>query len=167
MLRHRLSTVALLVLLAVLVGDLVIDYPKLPARIASNFDWAGTPNGWMSRQQFLIVTAVLILVFVGMFISVAGIARLPDDKLNLPNKDYWLAPQRRSQTMHMLCEWMRWFLVLTLSVLVLAIVTAVHANLSAVPHFAGSVFVAMLALLCAAPVMIAWLICRLQAKPAA
>lgn len=167
MLRHRLSTVALLALLAVLVGDLVLDYPKLPARVASHFDWAGAPNGWMSRQQFLIVTAVLIVVFVSLFVGVARIARLPDEKLNLPNKDYWLAPERRGKTMHLLCEWMRWFLVLTLSVLVLAIVAAVHANLSPVPHFERGVVVAMLALLCAAPVMIAWLIWRLQAKPAA
>lgn len=52
--------------LPILVLDFASVWQKLPDRVATHFDLAGQPNGWMSRQEALLVilgvsTAVLII----------------------------------------------------------------------------------------------------------
>ena len=48
-------------------------------------------------------------------------ALLPSWMINLPHRDYWLAPERRYETF----QWLRWFL-LWVSCLETAFLTAIH-----------------------------------------
>ncbi len=80
-----------------------INYPALPERVATHFSGDGRADGWMSRASFaqfqLGLTGALALLFVGIgwLIKV-----LPTDAINLPRREFWLAPMRRAETIHIL-----------------------------------------------------------------
>ena len=75
------------------IAQCVHDFPLLPDRLASHFAASGMPNGWMSKQQFFIIYAVVLVpaLVIEFWVS-HRIANKPNAKLNLPNKEYWLAP---------------------------------------------------------------------------
>ena len=82
----------LLALVAVQIGWY---WPRLPDTIASHFDATGRPNGWMSREAFIGVYLGVVLLLTFIF---SAIRFVPASLWNLPNKEYWLAPERRAQT---------------------------------------------------------------------
>ena len=71
----------------------------LPARVATHFDSAGLPNGWMERDVHLMFSVGLVAFLSALFLLARfSITRLPPSRLNIPNKAYWLAPERRDET---------------------------------------------------------------------
>ena len=72
---------------------------SLPAYVASHFAGDGTANGYMPRSAYvafmLIVSISLPLV---IFASARVLPHVPASLLNLPHREYWLAPERRAQT---------------------------------------------------------------------
>jgi len=86
---------------------MVYSYPLLTDLVASHFDAAGQPNGWMARGPFIAlyagVVALLTIVFciMGLFIR-----KVPPHLINLPYRDYWLAPERREASCFYLQDWM-------------------------------------------------------------
>jgi uncharacterized membrane protein len=72
----------------------------LPERVATHFGPNGTPNGWQTHEgyiRFTLIFGTAIPAFVlGTFLL---IRRLNGWGLNIPHKDYWLAPERRQDTM--------------------------------------------------------------------
>jgi serine/threonine-protein kinase len=104
------SRVVFVLLLIVAVALMVVYYPQLPERMASHFDGAGRANGWSSKAFFFGVQVfVLLLVTVCFAILPRRIQTLPPDKINLPNKSYWLAPERREATMASVVSAITWF----------------------------------------------------------
>ncbi|WP_313022822.1 hypothetical protein [Mobilicoccus sp.] len=70
-----------------------------PDGVASHVGLDGTVNGWGTRAGFLGVNAWLaLLLLVVMPIVVKAAIRPPATFLNMPNRDYWLAPERRDAT---------------------------------------------------------------------
>jgi len=69
--------------------------------VASHFDSAGQANAWMDHSTYLIFS---IAVGIGLPIFIIGggyVLRFLPDKygmLNIPHRDYWLAPERRDET---------------------------------------------------------------------
>jgi len=105
-------------------------YPQLPPVVASHFDGAGTANGWSSRNVFFAVYLTMIAMLVGIFIWLphwsGAVGKL---RMNIPNREYWLTPQRQQQTMQF---FRRQMMVLGIAHLLLAIYTmqlAILANL--------------------------------------
>jgi hypothetical protein len=49
---------------------------------------------------------VVVLLFLG---AASSFPKYPDSRLNLPNKDYWLAPQRREETFASITGHLLWF----------------------------------------------------------
>jgi hypothetical protein len=86
------------------------SYGDLPARVASHFDAAGHPNGWMSRDgvvDFTLGLGILMPAFV--LATMAGAGWLPSHLVNLPNREYWLAPERRPAVRRVLLCFGLWF----------------------------------------------------------
>ncbi len=74
-------------------------YPLMPERMASHFDASGKPNGWTHPKGFVAIYAlVVVLLWVIFILTPRLLFLLPDSMINLPNKKYWLAPERRMQT---------------------------------------------------------------------
>ena len=93
----------LLLVLVVAGGFVWLTGGDLPPVVASHFGPGGNANGFMGRGTYTalmlaVVVAVPALVgFSGQLVRV-----LPLRLVNLPNKQYWLAPQRRAATLESL-----------------------------------------------------------------
>jgi uncharacterized membrane protein len=113
----------------------VHDFPLLPDRLASHFAASGVPNGWMTKSQFFITYALMIVpaLVVEFWVS-HRIANKPDAKLNLPNKEYWLAPERRGETFAYFESFFAWYGCAFLSVVVFAMGLAMRANFDTSPQ---------------------------------
>jgi hypothetical protein len=96
------------------VACLLASLPFLPERLATHFDGAGRPNGWMSRTGHLAFTLSLgtglPLAMVG---SCFAVRYLPSRMINIPRREYWLAPERRVLTSAYLLRHSLWLGCLT------------------------------------------------------
>ncbi len=90
--------VALAISYLIFFGCLAATLGELPARMATHFDFAGRANGWMGREGyvgFICGMAIGVPLFmVGITVLTGRLGR----GLNIPHKDYWLAPERRAAT---------------------------------------------------------------------
>jgi uncharacterized membrane protein len=78
---------------------------SLPAIVASHFDGAGRANGTAMRadyRAFMTAFVVLLPLFVASVFSLVG--KLPASSMNLPNREYWLAPERVAETKRVLVK---------------------------------------------------------------
>lgn len=87
-------------LLAVAPAFLLATVVALPDRIPTHFGAGGMPDGWMTRSGY---TAFMLAFTVALPILVAAaIGVLPSFAprlVNLPNRDHWLAPERRDDSL--------------------------------------------------------------------
>jgi uncharacterized membrane protein len=90
--------VALFGYAAFLVG-MVATYARLPERMASHFGADGVANGWMTRDgYFWFMVGIVTFVSLTMLAAFGSIRFLPNSMINIPRRDYWLAPERRDET---------------------------------------------------------------------
>ena len=97
--RLLLGVAIWVVLLMTAAGDLAWHYPQLPARVATHFDAHGLADGWSSRSA-LLTTSIVTLVVMSL---VAGglqllVRFLPASLINVPHREFWLAPARAEGT---------------------------------------------------------------------
>ena len=103
--------------------------------MASHFNAHGVPNGWQPKPAFFILIGVVIIIpAIPAFIVPRRFLSMPPDKINLPNKSYWLAPERRAETGRFFSAQMVWFGCALLFLLLYAMSQAIDANLPGVGH---------------------------------
>jgi uncharacterized membrane protein len=96
-------------LVAVLALQGFIYFPKLPDRMASHFDGAGLPNGYQSKEMFfLMLYGILFAISALLAYAVPALISSKPEITNLPNKGYWLAPERRAATLDFLTAHFAW-----------------------------------------------------------
>ena len=111
-LRSSLHFLALVCAAALFVW---ITSPTLPPIVASHFDGAGTADGFMTRQFYtwfmlaFVVGLPLVLVYLP-----TCLLRSPRARINVPNREHWLAPERKEDTIEFLCRHMTRFGLLLL-----------------------------------------------------
>jgi uncharacterized membrane protein len=94
---------AALVLIACAAVFIALSSRSLPALVATHFDAAGRANGYLAREPY-IALMLLITVVVPLLVVIIP-TRLfshPEVRINLPNREYWLAPERRAETIRFL-----------------------------------------------------------------
>jgi uncharacterized membrane protein len=124
------SRVVFAALLVVAAALMAVYYPQLPERMASHFDGAGHANGWTTKAFFFgVQTFVMLLVTLCFAILPQRIQKLPPDKFNLPNKDYWLAPERRAATIASVISAITWFGCATLVFMIAVTWLVIRVNL--------------------------------------
>ncbi len=97
-------------LLGIIVLQALVYYPRLPAQLASHFDARGLPDGWSSKSAYFALQALIVLVLTLCFAALpTWLEGAPVRLVNLPNKDYWLAPERRGATMARVASALTWF----------------------------------------------------------
>ena len=122
------------------------DFPLLPNRLASHFDAAGTPNGWMDKSQFFMIYAVMLVpALIVEFRVSRSIANKPAASLRLPNKEYWLAPKRRARTLAYFESFFAWYGCALLFVEVFAMALAMRANFVPQPQLPTAPIVSLIA----------------------
>ncbi len=81
----------------------------LPERMASHFVASGAADGFMLRGSYLatmLLAAVLLPAALGELIG--ALSRLGGGA-RIPNRDYWLAPERRERSLAYMQSHARWF----------------------------------------------------------
>lgn len=92
-------TAILLCLMAFAVAFISYTTQYLPDVVGTHFGARNQADGWMRRNGYLIFTLSFV-VGIPAFVTVL-IGTLPrkyPNWTNLPNKDYWLAPARRNDS---------------------------------------------------------------------
>lgn len=119
-------------------------YPQLPQVVAAHFDGAGVANDWSSRDVFFAIYLAMIALLAGVF---ELLPRLSGERgklrMNIPNREYWLAPERQQQTLLFI---RRQMMILGIVHLLLAIYTvqlAIIANLHQAGQLHGSIIWAL------------------------
>jgi serine/threonine-protein kinase len=98
--------------------------------MASHFNARGVANGWQTKSAFFsVLIGVSVLAAVVGFGIPRIITLLPPEFINLPNKRYWLAPERRAETMDFLNGYFAWFGCALFAVILFTIDFAIKANL--------------------------------------
>ena len=98
---------------------------QLPERVATHFGASGEANGWMTRGGHVQFTLIMGLIVPGAFLGIfALIRRFQGRSLNIPHKDYWLAPERRQQTFDFIQRQGFWF-----AALLIAFFAAIHESI--------------------------------------
>ena len=123
----------------------------LPVLVASHFGTSGTANGFMPRTFYVRFMLAFVFGLPALMILATWLA-LGSSKarINLPNGDYWLAPERRAGTIAFLRVCLLWFGVLLVTFLCYAHWLVVLANRVQPAHLAESWFVGGLAVFVAA-----------------
>lgn len=110
---RRLAPAVLVIAFAAFLLTLMITMPMLPLRMATHFDIAGRPDGWMSRTQHLIFMTGFGIGFPAIILGCCWSARyLPNSAINLPHKDYWLSSERRDASVDFLFHYSFWLAAL-------------------------------------------------------
>lgn len=106
----------------------------MPGVMATHFGASGAPNGWQTKGQFFFLEIVLLAVCLLIGFGVPYImSKAPPSLINLPNKDFWLAPVRREHTLAVFRIQMAWFACALLTFLIVVNQLVFNANQS-VPH---------------------------------
>ncbi|MES2931929.1 MAG: hypothetical protein V4805_00355 [Pseudomonadota bacterium] len=119
----------------------------LPAMVASHFSSAGIADSAMPRAVYIgFMLGVLIgLPTLMVFLSRFAISR-PNARINLPNREIWLAPEYRAQTIAVLRNGITGYRVWLLTFLCYMHWLVVCANQSPTPHLSQAWFIGGLAL---------------------
>jgi hypothetical protein len=154
---HRL-TLPLTLLLASMAGmilTLLWAAQALPPQVASHFNAAGQPDDWMTRSAHLtLMTLIGLALPLGMLAIFWGVRYLPASIINLPHREYWLAPPRRSGAMETVFLFGLWFAVLQ-SLLFLGVhVLVIQANLAQPVQLSSLAWLLLVAFLLA---VVVWL----------
>lgn len=128
-------------LLVLVVVQSIYHYPQLPERVASHFDANGRPNGWMTRDTFIGfywgMAGLAALIFLGL---PRFLRRAPNKRINLPRREYWLAPERRAETVAYLGRQLLWMGSATLMFSIGVFHLAIQANLTDAPRLSPAAF---------------------------
>ncbi len=82
------------------VAQLAYFYPRLPEQVPTHFGPDNRADAWGDKQAFAITYAGVLGGLTALFLGLALLLRrLPDGAVNIPNREYWLAPELRAQTM--------------------------------------------------------------------
>jgi Protein of unknown function (DUF1648) len=97
---NRLPITLFWLLVALFVSYVISSSSVLPKQMATHFDGGGMPNGWMSRNGYI---RFMLAFGLGVPFFVVGLhyllARYAGNQFNIPNREYWLAPERRADTL--------------------------------------------------------------------
>lgn len=130
---------------------------SLPPVVASHFGASGAANGFMSRSVYLgFMLAVVVLVPTLVALSGQLARLLPASLVNLPNRKYWLAPERKASTATELAKLSLFPACLILVLLCFVHWQVVQASLSQSRQLAAVPFWVGLALFAIA--IVAWLV---------
>jgi serine/threonine-protein kinase len=127
----KTSGLLLLVLLvAVGFGMNGYFYSRLPPEVASEFGFSGEPKRFMAKGTFLIFNLATLTLLPLFMLGLGWIStKLPKWMIDLPNKDYWLAPERIKETASGIFDFILWQAVGVVALLTSVLGCAILANL--------------------------------------
>jgi uncharacterized membrane protein len=115
---------------------------SLPDIVAAHFGASGRANGFMPRVAYVwLMLGIVALVPLLLALIPIQAIRNPDARINLPNREYWLAPERRAATIEYLSRQAVRFSTMLLAFLCYAHWLVVRANDAASPDLPSHWFI--------------------------
>ncbi len=127
-------------LVALAILQIVYYYPQMPDLVASHFDGLGTPNDWSGRNGFFGIYLAMLMLLVLVFIYVPGWSeKRVKFGMKIPNREYWLAPERLEQTREFFRRQMLVMGVVHLSLAIFVVQLVIQANFDQAPRLDQSI----------------------------
>ena len=106
-------------------------YPKLPYKVAIHFNASGFPDNF-SDKLFSALMQVGVVIFMALVVLVSDyfVKHGSDNFINIPNRKYWLAPERRERTIDLLSSFVYWLGILTNLFLIFVSQRIINVNLN-------------------------------------
>jgi hypothetical protein len=138
---------------AVVLGQLYLAYlallawsvGQMPERVAGHFGLTGRADRWMGRTGYLLSMTLLGLGLPLVLVVLTALPGLSLHGINLPHRDFWLAPERIGETRAFLLAHSLWFGCLALSFLAGIHFLVVRANRQAPPRLSMPLLLLLLA----------------------
>ncbi len=93
----------------VVTAFIVATTGQLPDRVASHFGAGNLPNGWMTHDRYLAFIFAFAVLLPAIVVAGVGIVPfLSPRRINIPHREYWLAPERRAATLTTLASRACW-----------------------------------------------------------
>lgn len=134
--KLRLAHLASLLLALVVV---VWAHDGLPDRVATHFGVDGVADGWGSRStSVILLCGTVVLSTLLLWGTAALVAVVPTQLMNIPNRSWWLAPERKDHTVALIGAWAYGFGALVNLFLAWVTLQVASANRATPPHLDGS-----------------------------
>ena len=128
---ERTPVTVLLLLAAVAAVQMIHYYPQLPDTLAVHFGASGEPDGWSGKTEFVVLYGAMEAFFVLLGFGLAWMLRkIPASYVNIPNREYWLADERRPETVEFISNHVIWIQAATLGFLIAIAQSVFLANMS-------------------------------------
>ena len=133
-----------------------------PGQMAAHFNIQGNPDRFVSKAEFFWFEFQIMLIVVGISILLQLLpVVLPPNLINMPNREYWLAPERREETIDRLNSFAAIMFGVILLMIHAVFEISVYANLQTPIFFNAKL---MLPFMVASFVAIGWMLFRLMAS---
>ena len=101
-----------------------------PEQMAAHFDIQGSPDRFVPKAEFFWFQIKTLLIVIGVSLPPQVLFLvMPVELINMPNRDYWLAPERRNDTVERLSSFGAMMFAIILLVVQIGFELAVSANL--------------------------------------
>ena len=99
-LRYRIALGLFFVITISFLGFVLWGHGQLPERVPIHFDFGGNPDRVSVKAELTIVNlSVGILMLLCFGVGAMLIEKVPAKYINLPNRDYWLSPERKEKSL--------------------------------------------------------------------
>lgn len=137
----RVPTLGFLLVLMLIAAQLGWYLPRLPETVISSFGLDGSAGGWSSRTAFVVAYLIAVAVTSVSFLALPVLLRrMGGQGINIPHRDYWLAPERRDATFDHIARQLLWFGLVTVAFLAWTHQLVILANLGGEGRMAAAPF---------------------------
>lgn len=127
------------------VAGIFYFYQYLPDTIAVHFGFSGEADRTSGREVFIYINLSVFMFIFGVFFLIDWLMpKLPESSFNLPNKKYWLAPERKEETLKMNSAILYWIGGLTNLFLFLMVYSIYESNIPKTPQLSSGFWLYML-----------------------
>ena len=106
-----------------------------PEEMAIHFTHGGYPDGWASSQTNAVISILVLAINSLIFLSVPFIFKhVPEKYISFPKKEFWLAAERKEQSIKIASNWIAVMGLATNAFLLLVFHLVYLANLKHPPR---------------------------------
>ena len=132
----RIGRILFVAVLVLCLFEMARLWTISPLQMAAHFNALGEPDRFVSKPEFFWgqVQTLFVVVLVSLPLQVLFLV-IPPNLINMPNRDYWLAPERKEETLGRLSDFGSLMFVMILLAILAGFEIATYANLQTPIHF--------------------------------
>ncbi|MBI2333544.1 MAG: DUF1648 domain-containing protein [Chloroflexi bacterium] len=126
----RFGRILFVIALLICIFEIARLWSISPEQMAAHFNAQGLPDRFVSKAEFFWFQIQTLFIVVLVSLSVQGLFLfMPPGMINMPNREYWLAPERKEETLGRLSDFGSMLFAVILLVILMAFEISTYANL--------------------------------------